>query len=98
MVTTNTAFIGDILHFGVCRLRVNGTGTLNLFLRSLDDVRNLILPTLTMQVVTNKEPVALANFSEQRAQLEINITELGEYFSISKIIVFVKPVASGYPQ
>lgn len=89
---------GDILHFGVCRFRVNGSGTLNLFLRSLDDVHNLTIPTIAMQLRTNKEPVVLANFTDQRAQLEINVTEIEEYFTITKIIVFVKSVATGYPQ
>lgn len=98
MAKGNNNFNGEILHFGPCRFRVNGSGTLNLFLRSLDDVRNSTLPTITMALITNREPVILANFSEQRAQLELNTTELGEYFTISKIILFVKPIFSGYPQ
>jgi hypothetical protein len=51
-----------------------------------------------MQAATNKEPVVLSNFTDQRVQLELKTTELNEVFNISKIVIFAKPVATGYPQ
>lgn len=90
--------VGNILHFGAVRFRITGSGSLISYLRSLDDVRNQQLVDLTMQSVTNREPVVLANFKEQRAQLELSVVEIDETFTISKIIIFIKPTETGYPQ
>lgn len=51
-----------------------------------------------MSALTNREPTVLANFIDQRAQLEGKTTLINETFNISKITIFVKPVATGYPQ
>lgn len=88
----------NILHFGLVRLRVNGNGFLRSFLRSLDDVRNVTLSPLTLNTLTDIEPTILSNFTNQRAQLELRTTSINETFQISKIIIFVKPVATSYPQ
>jgi len=89
---------GELLHFGFTRLRVTGSGTLRQTLYSLDDVRSSVLPTLTMSATTNREPLTLCNFIEQRAALEIKTTAIDETFRIDKIIIFVRVVATGYPQ
>lgn len=91
-------FTGELLHFNAIRIRVTGSGNLQLFFRSLDDVNNVQLTSIPMEIVTNKEPTVLANFIDQRAQIELRTTEIGEVFSVSKIIVFLKPVSTGYPQ
>jgi hypothetical protein len=51
-----------------------------------------------MSATTNREPTVIANFQEQRIQLELGTTEIDETFTISRIVVFVKPIAEGYPQ
>jgi len=91
-------FSGEILHCGATRFRVTGSGNLQLFLRSLDNSHNLQLTSIPMQATTNKEPLVLSNFSDQRVQLELRTTEINEVFNVSKIVVFIKPVATGYPQ
>lgn len=88
---------GDIIHAVATRIRVVGSGNLQLYLRSLDNVRNVQLANITMASTTNKEPITLANFKEQRIQLELKTTLIDETFTISKIVIFVKPVAEGYP-
>jgi len=92
--------VGELLHFVATRMRVTGEPTVPLrqYLRSLDSVRWVELPNTTLAWATNREPTTLANFIEQRSQLEIRVTAFGGYFSISKIVVFNKPVATGYPQ
>jgi hypothetical protein len=92
-----SSFIGDILHFGATRLRVNGGGNLQQILRSLDNTERFDLPELPMTNLTNREPVRLANFNKQRAQLEIRVLEIDEWFVVSKAIFFITPVATGYP-
>jgi len=79
-----------INHYGAVRLRVNGSASLQLTLYSLAPI--------TIQSTTNIEPNRLSNFTQQRAKLQIKTTAIGETFLISKIIVFVKPVAKSYPE
>lgn len=94
----SSSFVGELIHFNATRLRVTGAGSLQLFLRSLDDVNNTQLASIVMSALTNREPTVLANFIDQRAQLEGKTTLINETFNISKITIFVKPVATGYPQ
>lgn len=86
-----------ITHFTAVRLRVEGAGNLKLKLKSLSDIYEQDLVPLVM-TTTNRQPTQLANFSQERALLRIETTEMNEYFEISKIMVFCKPVATGYPQ
>lgn len=88
---------GDVLHSNALRLRVTGSGNLEIYLRSLDNVRNTQLRSHSMSSTTNVEPIVLANFQEQRIQLELRTMLIDEVFTISRIVIFVKPVAEGYP-
>jgi hypothetical protein len=91
------SLIGEILHTVAVRLRVTGSGNLQLFLRSMDDIRNTQLVSQVMTATTNIEPTILANFEDQRTQLELKTTEINEVFIVSRIVVFVKATRSGYP-
>lgn len=84
-------------HYGLIRLRVNGLANLRMVLYSLDEVKSFILKPLVLASKSNIEPTKLANFTQQRAKLEIRTLEIDETFVVSKIIVFVKPVAKSYP-
>lgn len=95
--SSSGGLIGEILHTTAVRLRATGAGNLQLFLRSLDDVNNVQLSNIPLSSTTNREPTVLANFNEQRVQLEIRTSAIDETFTISRIIIFVKPVAEGYP-
>ena len=90
-------------HFNAIRLRVLGIGNLKLNLLSLpnysgDPVTTLTLTPVVMSTSTAIQPTVLSNFVGQRAQLELTTTELNEVFKINRIIIFVRPIASGYPQ
>lgn len=87
-----------INHFGAVRLRVKGTAALQMTLFSLDQVEQDIQPTITLSSLTNIEPNVLSNFTQQRAKLEIRTLNINETFTISKIIVFVQPVAKSWPE
>lgn len=97
MKSNQNNFDGEVLHFGAVRMRVNGSGTLLQTLYSLDDVRTSALPNLAMVNPTRIEPTVLANFEEQRAQLEVMTTAINETFNISKITIYVIPVMAEYP-
>ena len=87
-----------INHFGAVRVRATGTASLNLTLFSLDETKNSVLIPLVIQAKTNIEPNRLSNFTQQRAKLEIRTLAINETFKISKVIVYVRPVAKSYPE
>ena len=85
-------------HVTAVRLRVTGSGTLQSSLISLDDVETQDLTDVTMAATTERYPTLLANFIQQRIRYRLETTGLNEVFLIRQIIIFNKPVASGYPQ
>jgi hypothetical protein len=89
---------GVINHYGAVRLRVTGSANLQLTLFSLDEVQSFVMVPVFLNAATAVEPNRLSNFTQQRAKLEIQTTQLGESFLISKIIVFIKPVAKSWPE
>lgn len=99
LLVAKSSLTGELTHFGAIRMRVLGSGNLQLSLFSLDETSNsATLTDISLQSTTNREPTVLANFIDQYGQLEVKTTEINETFEISKIVIFVKPVASGYPQ
>lgn len=87
----------NITHFTAVRMRVYGTGSLQLRLLSLDEVKTQLLVPFALQAATNREPTRLCNFNEQRCQLEIKTTEKDEKFTITRILVFAKEIYTDYP-
>lgn len=90
--------MSDIVHFGAVRIRVTGTGDLKMKLISLGDVHEKVLADSVMSDPAYKLINVWTNFNQQRARLRVETTEIDEVFSINKIILYVKPVATGYPQ
>jgi hypothetical protein len=84
-------------HIVAVRMRVVGEGNLNLALTDLDNVQTLNMVALPMSPTTRIEPTRLANFQSQRTRLEGSVSEIDEWFLISRIIIFAKPVAVEYP-
>lgn len=87
-----------INHYHSVRLRITGSGNLRGTFYSLDDVNSQSLTNLAMSSTNNILPTILLNFKEQRAAVEFKTTEINETFKISKIIIFVKPIWTSYPQ
>lgn len=88
----------DIIHYAAVRIRVTGTGILRTKLISLGDVFEKVLANITMVDPAYKLPNVLTNFKQQRARLRVETTAIDEIFLIDKIIIYVRPVATGYPQ
>lgn len=84
-------------HIVGTRMRVLGFGSLNMTLTDLSQVQSQPLVPFTMQTVTRIEPTRLANFQSQRTRLEGSVGVIDEWFRISRIIIFAKPVAVEYP-
>lgn len=85
-------------HFNAVRLRATGSGNLECKLITLDDVTESILPSVALQATTDRYPTQLANLTTQRAQFEFRTTEFGAHFHINSILIYTKPVSSGFPQ
>lgn len=98
MAKGNQQFGGEVIHSNAVRLRVNGSGSLLLSLHSLDDVDEETLSPVTMAASTAVQPTQLANFSSQRIYLELGTENIDEVFTISKIIIFVKPLYAELPR
>lgn len=97
--TAREGSVGDLIHHttGV-RYRVVGSGNLESTLKSLDDVNTQPLTTIAMTTAPGRLPNILANFVEQRTYLRTEVTEMNAWFRINRIIIFMKPVYTGYPQ
>lgn len=87
----------NIQHFAALRIRMTGAGNLRLAVHSLDNIRTKTLVPLVMNTATRIIPTRLVNFSEQRAQFEIKTTDIGEYFKINRIVVYMKEMYTSYP-
>lgn len=86
-----------IVHYTSVRMRVTGTGNLEMRMISQDDVYTQTLSPFVMSTTTNIRPTRLMNFQHQRAALEGKTTTINARFSINKIIIFAKAVFSEYP-
>lgn len=84
-------------HVVAVRMRVIGTGNLQLSLADLDDIQVQTLVPIPMTPTTRIEPMRLANLQSQRIRLVGQVSVLGEYFKIQRILIFAKPVAQEYP-
>lgn len=85
-------------HFNAVRYRITGSGNLLHQLNSLNAVYTAPLPTITMQSTTNRYPNVLVNITQPRVQVELWTDAIDEVFTISQIIVYARPITTGYPQ
>lgn len=86
-----------ITHTVGVRLRLTGTGSLNMSIIGLDDVRTYTMMPLTMSMTPGLEPTRQCNFKGQRPRIRFGTTEIDEYFRIARIVIFIKPSATMHP-
>jgi len=87
----------NISHFAAIRVRVTGTGNLQMKVYSIDDVKSKTLVPFVMQQTSRIIPTRIVNFMEQRAAFEITAPGMDEYFRINRITVYIKEVYTSYP-
>ncbi len=87
----------EIVHFAGVRLRVTGSGNLDLTFQSLDMMDTQVLAPIVMSLTNAREPTRLANFISQRGALKISTNAINESFRINRVIIFAKPIWSQYP-
>jgi len=84
-------------HIVGVRSRIIGSGNHQFTLEDYSAIQTLDLAPLAMSSATRIEPTVLSNFQSQRTRLIGKVTEINEWFEISKLIIWVKPVAIEYP-
>ncbi len=78
------------------KMRVVGNGTLDMSLEGIGPtVGNMV--GFTLAATNPIEPTRLVNFQSQRTKFRASVDQVDEYFTISRIIIFVKPVSIEYP-
>jgi len=87
----------NINHYTSVRMRIIGSGQLDMVMFSQDDIYSSTLVPFTMAAATNIRPTRLMNFQHQRAYLKGSTDVAGEWFSINKIVFYVKEVFTDYP-
>jgi hypothetical protein len=89
---------GEFEHHVVgVRMRVVGSGNMDLALADLDDIQVQTLVPIVMAATTRIEPFRLSNLQSQRIRLVGQVTEINEWFQIQRILIYAKPVAQEYP-
>lgn len=92
----------NINHFNGVRLRILGTGTVNMQFESLPDndgnVTTRVMVPLDLDALTQtREPFKKVNFMQQRSRLRIQTTEIDEVIKINRLIIFARPVYTNFP-
>ena len=99
---TRTAYLvtddmDNVMHYAGVRLRVVGSGNLDLTLRDQDQQSSVVLVPLTMAATTDIFPFRATNFVTQRAQLELSTNVENEIFRINLIVIFIRTMSMEYP-
>jgi len=87
----------NIVHYTSVRMRIIGSGQLEMTMFSQDEVFSSVLAPFTMQAATNIRPTRLMNFQHQKAYLEGKTDTINEWFEINKIVIYAKEVFVEYP-
>ena len=85
-------------HIVGVRARIVGSGNMDYSLEDYSAIQTQNLVPLVMAAATRFEPTVLSNFQSQRTRLIGKTTELNEWFEISRLVIWAKPVAVEYPQ
>lgn len=87
----------NIVHYTSVRMRIIGSGNLDMTMFSQDDIFSSTLVPFTMMAATNIRPTRLMNFQHQRAYLRGSTDQINEFFKINKIVIYAKEVFVEYP-
>lgn len=87
----------NIVHYTSVRMRIIGSGQLDMTMYTQDEIYSSDLLPFTMTAATNIRPTRLMNFQHQRAYLKGSTDVAGEWFKINKIVIYAKEVFTDYP-
>lgn len=91
--------MGDsaINHYSQVRMRVRGEGNLRIFFSAEDDLPETEFLAIPMVTATGRLSDRLLNFQSQYASLTLKTTQIDEWFSVNRIVIFAKGLWNEYP-
>ena len=89
---------GNAIHFGGLRLRVVGSGNLEVSIATLEDVIVKTNSPIVLAEPNRIEPYRILNFTTQRASIKLQTVNENEWFKINQLVVYARPVFQNYPQ
>lgn len=87
-----TALDNWINHFGGIKLRVKGTGNLQVSMFGEDDTVTATAPSIIMAQNPGYEPDRITNFQNEKMALKLRANLFEERATISKITIYAKPI------
>jgi len=92
-----SGFNGEVLHCGAVRYQLSGSGVMKSTLLSVDDIYSTALPDIDIPASAARQATILSNFNQERMYLYFRTTKINEVINLSKLVIFIRPVATGYP-
>jgi hypothetical protein len=83
---------GWINHFGGVKLRVVGSGSLQIQAAGEDGINSTTIPPLTLATAPGYEPDRIFNFINEKMSLRFRVSNFGEYYTINRIDIYGKPL------
>lgn len=85
-----TASAGWINHFGGIKLRVKGSGSLQITVQGEDNSNPVTALPLTLAASPGKELDRLINYVNEKCSIKLRTNQFGEYFILSEFTLFAK--------
>jgi len=81
-----------ISHFGGLKLRVIGSGNLQINLTGEDGSNSQDPPGITLSTNSGAEPDRLINFINEKCSIKLRVSFPGEKFNLSKVTLYARPL------
>jgi len=88
----------SIIHLGMIKMRVTGSGTMALQVRTFDDLNHVDLVPFTLTATTAKVLQRLANYTSQGVVLRGAAVNINDTCRVQDITLFVKTIYEEYPE
>lgn len=88
----------SISHFGGAKIRAIGSGTLLLNATDEDGGKSITIPPLTLAASPGRPLFREFNYSAERMSLKVEVNNSDDWFTITRIAVFVNKEAEERPQ
>jgi hypothetical protein len=79
---------GKVWHFTGIRVRARGNGNLDPAVYGLDDVQTLTPPSVVLSASPGRELFRGFNFVNERCSVKLGIDSIGEWFRITKFVLY----------
>ena len=85
------------IHLGLVKMRVVGSGTMGLRLKSFDDLDLITIPFLTLTPTSNRVQQRLANYVSQGIVVGGFARNIDDSFRTQDITLYFKQIWTEYP-